>query len=262
MVLSLLQRWFGKPVPPHIEDALWERVTGQFAFISRMEAAVQAKLRLLSAQFIAGKQWHGAAGFALTDEVIVAIAVQACLPVLNLSLDLYGGFVGIVIYPVGFMVPSSDMDEDGVVHESIEAAAGQAMAGGPVVLSWEDAQSPDEAAGFNVVIHEFAHKLDMADGLDDGIPIFDARFHASMNRASFEATMQTAYQRFCDAVDALPDEWDEPALWGLDPYAAEHPAEFFAVSVEAYLLHGLELPVWREWRKQLAAYLRSPTPPP
>ncbi len=261
MVLSLLQRWLGKSVPPQIEDALWERVSGQFAFISRMEPAVQAKLRLLSAQFIAGKQWHGAAGFMLTDEVVVAIAAQACLPVLNLSLDLYGGFVGIVVYPGSFLVPASDMDDDGVVHESFEEAAGQAMAGGPVVLSWEDAQAPDEAAGFNVVIHEFAHKLDMADGIDDGVPIFDARFHAGMSRKQFESTMQAAYQAFCDAVDALPDDWDESALWGLDPYAAEHPAEFFAVSVEAYLLHGLPMPAWDAWREQLAAYLRSPTPP-
>ena len=150
----------------------------------------------------------------------VAIAAQACTPILELGLDWYAGWHGIVVYPGDFRVRRQETDEDGVVHEWEDELAGEAMPGGPVVLSW-DAAAHDPS--INVVIHEFAHKLDMLSGEVDGVP----PLHAGMDRRAWVAAFEHAYEGFCDAVDRGKDTW-------LDPYAAEHPSEFFAVVSEAF----------------------------
>jgi Mlc titration factor MtfA (ptsG expression regulator) len=252
---------FGSPVLPTISDALWTQATGGYPFIAAQPAAEQEQLRILAQRFIAQHEWAGAGGFELTDAVIVAIAAQACLPVLRLSLDLYDHFVGIVVYPSGFLIPKSEVDEDGVVHEWTEEASGEAWAGGPVILSWEDVSASGLPAGYNVVIHEFAHKLDMADGTDDGIPIFDARYHQELDRSAFAQTLEQTYQSFCEATNTLDD--DAETLWNIDLYAAHHPVEFFAVSVETLLTTGMPAHghALYSWFALLARYLRLPTMP-
>jgi len=150
----------------------------------------------------------------------VSIAAQASLPILELGLDWYAGWTGIVVYPGDFRVRRREMDEDGVVHEWEDELAGEAMPGGPIVLSW-DAAAHDPA--MNVVLHEFAHKLDMLNGEADGVP----PLHVGMDRRAWLATFEDAYEGFCDAVDRGKDTW-------LDPYASEHPSEFFAVVSEAF----------------------------
>jgi hypothetical protein len=117
-------------------------------------------------------------------------------------------------------VQRTEVDEDGVVHEWDDELAGEAMPGGPVVISW-DAAAYDPH--INVVIHEFAHKLDMVNGAADGMP----PLHSGMDPRAWTRTFEDAYQGFCDAVERAKDTW-------LDPYAAEHPSEFFAVISEAF----------------------------
>ena len=170
--------------------------------------------------FLAEKEFTGAHGLDVTDDMRVSIAAQACLPILELGLDWYGGWRGIVVYPGDFRVRRTEVDEDGVVHEWDDELAGEAMPGGPVVLSW-DAAAHDPL--INVVIHEFAHKLDMLNGTADGVP----PLHAGMNRAAWVQAFEDAYEGFCDAVEREKDTW-------LDPYAAEHVSEFFAVISEAF----------------------------
>ena len=162
----------------------------------------------------------GAHGLPVTERMRVAIAAQACLPILELGLDWYAGWTGIVVYPGDFRVRRREMDEDGVVHEWEDDLAGEAMPGGPVVLSW-DAAAHDPA--INVVIHEFAHKLDMLNGEADGVP----PLHAGMDRKIWRAAFEEAFEGFCDALEREKETW-------LDPYAAEHPSEFFAVISEAF----------------------------
>jgi Mlc titration factor MtfA (ptsG expression regulator) len=156
----------------------------------------------------------------------VSIAAQACLPILELGLDWYAGFTGIVVYPGDFRVRRAETDEHGVVHEWDDDLAGEAMPGGPVVLSW-DATANDPQ--INVVIHEFAHKLDMLNGAADGLP----PLHPGMDRAAWSAAFAEAYEGFCDALERGKDTW-------LDPYAAEHPSEFFAVISEAFFKQPAE----------------------
>jgi Mlc titration factor MtfA (ptsG expression regulator) len=155
----------------------------------------------------------------------VEIALQACLPVLELGLDWYDGWVGIVVHPSDFKVQRAETGDDGVVHEWDDELAGESWPGGPVVLSWEaldDAGSVAEG-GVNIVIHEFAHKLDMMSGEADGVPPLPTR----EARERWIAVFDAEFDRFCKSVDAGRETF-------LDPYAAEHEAEFFAVASEAF----------------------------
>lgn len=198
-----------------IDDALWSRATGKLAFLPR-----SAKLRELALLFLAEKQFVGAHGLEVSDVMRVSIAAQACTLILGLGLDWYAGWHGVIVYPGDFRVRRKEIDEDGVVHEWDDELAGEAMPGGPVVLSW-DAAAHDPA--INVVIHEFAHKLDMLNGEADGVP----PLHVGMDRRAWIRAFDEAYEGFCGAVDRGKDTW-------LDPYASEHPSEFFAVLSEAF----------------------------
>jgi MtfA peptidase len=204
-----------------IGDELWRAATAPHRFLPRVP-----KLRELALLFLAEKELSGARGLELTDAMRVSIAAQACTPILELGLDWYRGWRGIVVYPGDFRVRRQEVDEDGVVHEWEDDLAGEAMPGGPVVLSW-DALAHDPA--INVVIHEFAHKLDMLNGEADGVP----PLHAGMDRRAWRAAFDEAYEGFCDAVDRGRDTW-------LDPYGAEHPSEFFAVISEAFFCEPRE----------------------
>ena len=198
-----------------LDEALWPRLP----FLPRSSQAAR-KLKDLALLFLAEKQLTSVRGLQLTDAMRVSIAAQACLPILELGLDWYSGWTGVVVYPGDFRVRRTEVDEDGVVHEWDDELAGEAMPGGPVVISW-DAAANDPY--INVVIHEFAHKLDMLDGVADGLP----PLHPGMDRGVWTRAFEEAYEGFCDVVERGRDTW-------LDPYAAEHPSEFFAVISEAF----------------------------
>jgi MtfA peptidase len=203
-----------------IEDALWREATGRLSFVTNLSPLEEEKLKNLVILFLAEKQFSGAHGIEISDAMRVSIAAQACLPILELGLDWYSGWTGIVLYPGDFRVRRSELDEDGVLHEWEDELAGEAMPGGPVVLSW-DAAAND--AAINVVIHEFAHKLDMLSGAPNGVP----PMHVGMDRRAWIRALEEAFEGFCDALERGKDTW-------LDPYAAEHPSEFFAVISEAF----------------------------
>jgi Mlc titration factor MtfA (ptsG expression regulator) len=157
----------------------------------------------------------------------VAIAAQACLPVLKLGLHCYDGFKGIVVHEDVVVARRSFVDDDGVVHEYDEELSGETMDGGPLMLSWRDVADAGSSAssGYNVVIHEFAHVLDMRDGLPDGVPMLPTR----AARTHWQQVLGAAFDRFCADVDRGVDTM-------LDPYGAESIDEFFAVSAEAFFV--------------------------
>ena len=203
-----------------IDDALWREATRGLSFMKSLSSREEEKLKDLVILFLADKQFAGVGGIEVSDAMRVSIAAQACLPILELGLDWYSGWTGVVLYPGDFRVRRSELDEDGVLHEWEDELAGEAMPGGPVVLSW-DAATHDTS--INVVIHEFAHKLDMLSGAPNGVP----PLHAGMSRRAWQAALNEAFEGFCDALERGRDTW-------LDPYAAEHPSEFFAVISEAF----------------------------
>jgi Mlc titration factor MtfA (ptsG expression regulator) len=155
----------------------------------------------------------------------VSIAVQGCLPILNLGLESYRDWVGIIVYPDEFVIPRTIEDEFGIVHEYDDVASGEAWEGGPLIISWSDAQMAGE--GYNVVIHEFAHKLDMLNGEADGIPPLPP----GLSPLEWGKTLRAAYDDFCTRVDAAEAHGEDTLI---DAYAAENPGEFFAVLSETF----------------------------
>ena len=226
MAFGKLFDWLGRRREPDaLPDALWQQAVEGLPFIARLDDEERQRLRTLTEAFLAEKEFSGAGGLVLTDAMCVSIAVQGCLPILNLGLEYYRGWVGITVYPDEFVIPRTMEDEFGIVHEYDEIASGEAWEGGPLIISWRDAQMAGE--GYNVVIHEFAHKLDMLDGAIDGIPALPP----GMSRRAWERTLTAAYDDFCALVDEAEARGMETLL---DPYAAEHPGEFFAVMSESF----------------------------
>jgi len=210
-----------------IPDPLWQLTLARFPFLRLSDEDEAAQLRELSTLFLANKEFTGVGGLEVDDSMAVAIAAQACLPILQLGLECYDGFIGIVVHEDAVVARRETVDEDGVVHEYDEELSGEAMHGGPVMLSWRDVADAGESAvdGYNVVIHEFVHVLDMRNGDADGVPALPDR--AALDE--WVRVLGAEYDAFCDRVDG-----GEETL--LDPYAAEAPEEFFAVASEAFFV--------------------------
>ncbi|MDP1649926.1 MAG: zinc-dependent peptidase [Rubrivivax sp.] len=211
-----------------IPDDLWKRTLVRYPFLRRRDATDAAELRRLTSLFLDRKEFSVAGGLKLSDAMVVAIAAQAVLPVLRLGLARYDGFVGIVVHAGQVVARREVADDDGIVHQYDEVLAGEAMEGGPVMLSWQDVRAAGRSAahGYNVVIHEFAHVLDMADGLSDGVPLLPADIPV----AAWRSLLQHEYGAF---VQRIAREEDTV----LDPYGAEGEDEFFAVASEAFFVH-------------------------
>jgi len=171
--------------------------------------------------FLDEKEFSTAGGLELSDEICISIAAQGCLPILKLGLSAYRDWLGIVVYADQFVVPRQIADENGVVHEYDDVLSGEAWEGGPLIISWHDVQLA--GAGYNVVIHEFAHKLDMLNGEADGMPAL----HSGLTEEEWIAVFSAAYQDFCRRLD----DGEETLI---DPYAGDDPAEFFAVFSESF----------------------------
>lgn len=242
------------PEPRSIPDPLWRATCDKHRFLHELSAAEQRQLQLLCGEFLTQKEFHGAGGISITDAMAVAIAAQACLPLLHMHsrpdgrplgkaspLLWYTDFVGIVVQPDDVVARRETVDEAGVVHAYDEVLAGEAMDQGPVMLSWSAvAQAGDSAEhGFNVVVHEFAHKLDMADGRADGCPPLPVGYlgYASMAsaRRHWMEAWDGAYAEFCDQVVVAERFGGEPP-W-LDSYGSQSIDEFFAVACEAYFVN-------------------------
>jgi Mlc titration factor MtfA (ptsG expression regulator) len=228
--------------PPEIPDALWQATLARYPFLPERAGAESGRLRELAATFLARKEFHGAGGLAITDEIALAIAAQAVLPVLHLGLHWYDDFVGIVVHPEEVVARRSETDDSGIVHAWEEVVAGEAMDGGPVMLNWRDVAQAGATAesGFNVVIHEFVHKIDMRDGAADGCPPLPSR----AARTQWLQVMEREYARFREQVIVAERFGGEPP-W-LDPYGATAIDEFFPVACEAYFVNrerfGQEFP--------------------
>jgi Mlc titration factor MtfA (ptsG expression regulator) len=213
--------WFKRKAPAGIPDDWWANTLAALPFLQNLAVDEKKRLKILCEEFLAQKEFSGGGDLVVDDAMCVAIAAQGCLPVLNLGLSAYGDWVGIVVYPDEFVAPRTLQDEDGIVHEFDDVLSGEAWEGGPLVLSWRDAQMAGD--GYNVVIHEFAHKLDMLNGTVDGMPAL----HSGITEEEWENTFFAAYDDFCARVDH-----DEETV--IDPYASDDPGEFFAVMSECF----------------------------
>ena len=213
--------WFRRGKAATIPDELWAATIATLPFLAVLAVDEQKSLKSLAEGFLAEKEFSAAGGLELSDEICVSIAAQGCLPILELGLAAYRGWVGIVVYPDEFVVPRRIEDDSGIVHEYDDVLSGEAWEGGPLLVSWHDAQMA--GTGYNVVIHEFAHKLDMLNGQADGMPAL----HSGLTAEAWDEVLFAAYDDFCRRVDS-----GEETL--IDPYASDDPAEFFAVLSENF----------------------------
>lgn len=222
-----------------IPEPLWHDTLRACPWLGWRAPAAVDNVRQLSALFLARKQFAAMGGLALDDAMALRIAAQACLPISQWSMGLmpYAHFVGVVIQPDQIQARRTWVDEDtGVVHEGQEILSGEAMSGGPIMLSWQDVlmagplptplttMAPDSA--YNVVIHEFVHALDAWHHEPTGIPPLPA--HISEQRWT-----ATLWQCFDELSNAFA-HGDDIAV---DPYALEDGlVELFPVLAEAFFM--------------------------
>ena len=187
----------------------------------------KCRLRQLTGQFLAQKNIIGVGGQSVDDTMKIIIAAQACLLILHLGLRHYDGWSDIRLYPDAFVVAEQSVDAAGVVHESQRTLEGQAWQQGPVILSWSDILDDIHASthlrGSNVVLHEFAHKLDFLNGAANGMPPLPA----DIEREQWTKDFSEAYSRVRERVS-------RHIRTVIDPYAAHSPGEFFAVVTEVF----------------------------
>lgn len=216
--------WRTGRTEPAIPDDLWREALAHLPYCRALDADSQSRLRDQVLRFLHAKTFEGAAGLHVTDAMRVHVALQACLLILNLDFDYYAGWHAVILYPGDFRVPKEHVDEAGVVHHWHEELSGESWEQGPVILSWDAATAPTDVHT-NIVLHEFAHKLDMRNGVADGCPPLPP----GLSRETWAHDFQAAYEKLCAALDR-----GEPV--NIDDYAAESPAEFFAVLSEAFFL--------------------------
>ena len=234
---------FLHPKRPAVTDAAWQAVRKSLPIVATLAESDAGKLRALADTFLRTKSLEGAGGFDLDEGSRVAVAAQACIPVLALGMEAYTGWRSVIVYPGGFVSRGTSVDETGVEHEWEEERSGESWFRGPVVLSWEDVAASGRLEGYNVVIHEMAHKLDMLNGDANGFP----PLHAEMDGAAW-------YRVFSEAFEDLGARVDAGEETAIDEYAAEGPDEFFAVTSEYFF----ELPeVLDECYPQVYAELRA-----
>ena len=232
-----------------MDETLWQATIARYPFTRSLSEPERARLRDLVVLFLDEKAVHGAGGMTVREDVRLAIAVQACILILNLGLDYYRGWVEVIVYPDEFVAEYDYVDEDGVAHHVRQAMTGESWERGPVVISWADVQEAGSGEGYNVVVHEFAHKLDMLNGEPNGYPPLPV----DMSRADWAAAFTGAYDDFCEKIDRGLDV-------GIDEYAAESPAEFFAVLSEAFFESPLVVrETYPDVYIQLARFYRQDT---
>ena len=233
-MFDALRRWRAQRVlrTAALPDDLWDAAVAGLPFLAIYDDTERARLRDLVVLFLSSKGIAGTHGHDVTPLQRTIIAAQACVLVLNLDLALYDGFESIVEFPGEFIPGGEWEDEAGVVHRHDDALAGEALEGGPVLLSWPDVEASADwdAAGMNLVIHEFAHKIDMRDGRANGCPPLPP----DLPVAEWQRTLAAAYDDFGSRVDGGEDT-------AIDPYAAEDPGEFFAVLSEVFFADPLLL---------------------
>jgi MtfA peptidase len=211
-----------KPFPSDWLDIIKRRV----ALFPRLSKTDQAELLGHIQVFLAEKRFEGCAGLEINDEIRVTIAAQACLLLLHRRTDYFPRLLTILVYRSTYLVEEQRHIEGPIWEEGKMSRLGETgRTMGSMVLAWDAVRSgaDDPSDGKNVVLHEFAHQLDYENDPADGAPTLPTH----EQQLSWCEVMTTEFASLRAA-----DDTGIPTL--LDTYGATNPAEFFAVSVEAF----------------------------
>lgn len=225
--MNFIKRYFTKRILRQyaIPYTTWHQITSKMPLITTRTNKEKARLRLLSTLFLHQKSFTGAQGLEVTLEMGITIAAQACLEILYLGLNAFDGWIEIIIYPSTFIVKRNITDENGIVHQQANGLSGESWGRGPVILSWHDVEQDSYHLhqGHNIVIHEFAHKLDMLSGRADGQPPLTR----DMPLKEWSDALGNAHAKLVSQIEHHQHSY-------INTYAATNPAEFFAVSCEYF----------------------------
>jgi Mlc titration factor MtfA (ptsG expression regulator) len=225
MIFGFFRDWLDRRIIRRsaITPSQWDDAFALLPLLHGLSAEEKQTLRELAILFLHRKSLEGVYGLAITQSMALLIALQACLPVLKLGLQAYDGWYSVIVYPGGFAPERVVVDEYGVEHRGQSDLLGESWQRGPVVLAWDATEAAGAIDGHNLVIHEFAHKLDMQTGSANGYP----PLHRGMDHQAWVSAFTAGYadfQRRCDSRQHLE----------IDCYAATAPAEFFAVLSEVF----------------------------
>lgn len=219
-----------------VPDELWDWTLAEHRIFHGLAADDVSRLRDLSAQFLALKRFDPVGNAEVDERLKISVAAQACLPLLGLDISWYRGFSTVFVTPDAYTITQRWTDEAGVVREYEEEVAGEAFSLGPVSLSIPDIDASGWGEGYNVVIHEMAHRLDALDGAFDGSP----PLHGDMDQALWRSVFTEAWKDLNAKLSerSAGRRATRRGLSGrrtrIDPYAAESPDEFFAVVCEYF----------------------------
>ena len=207
-----------------LSDEAWEWLLRDHPILDGLSGEERDRLRRMATIFLHEKTFEGADGLEPTDVIREVISVQACLPILNLGMEWYESWKTIVVVPDAFIEEHTEVDSAGVAHEWQEDNSGESWDAGPVVLSWKDVEESGWGDGYNVVIHEAAHRLDLLDGEVNGRPAL----HEGMSPREWLEVFSRAFEDLSRRAAA------KKRRLRMDPYAATDDGEFFAVASEYF----------------------------
>ena len=211
---------FSKPLPPEWIKILEDNVP----LYPRLPRELRRKLHGCINVFLDEKEFFGCAGLQITDLIRLTVAANASLLLLGRDNPRFTGFTSILVYPETYVANEIIYDGPVEVHGQ-SARAGESWHRGPVVLSWSDISHDrlDEHHGHNVILHEFAHKLDEENETMDGLPIL----RESNDYKQWAEVLTREY-------NALQKKVAQGKDTVLDGYATVSPPEFFAVATESF----------------------------
>ncbi len=232
------------PLPEALRALLHRNVP----LVARLGDEKQARLEGLIQLFVDDKTFEGLGGLEITDEIRITIAGQACLLLLGLAVDVpYPQLDVIRVYPKVYKA-KSHQEVGGVAVPSTSHRLGESSTRGYVVLAWRSAKEGAKKAhdGRNVILHEFAHQLDQADGLADGAPPLEADLYGPWARVLGEAFSE------------LEEDLAKRRYSVIRAYGATNPAEFFAVATEEFFERPRRLrKKWPDVYEVMSAYYRQ-----
>ncbi|MEO5713046.1 MAG: M90 family metallopeptidase [Luteolibacter sp.] len=229
MIWQKIKSMFAETETEKVEELFKEEWTkilvAGVPLYSRLPAELRTKLHERIARFIASTRFEGCNGLELTEEMMLTVAAQACMLVLNRDGEPYPELTTVYLYPTTFSSVQKRQDQTGIVTESVVHRFGESWSTGTVVLAWDSvahgALNPDDAR--NVTFHEFAHQLDHEDGDTNGAPILPSR----EAYRSWARVFGENYAEVRERIEAGKRSF-------MDPYGATEPAEFFAVATETF----------------------------
>ena len=224
-MFGLIRNWLDRRIikQSSITDEQWDEIISGLPLLRGLTPLQRRKLCELATLLMHRKAFEGAQGMIVTRGIAMNIALQACLPILTLDMDYYRNWYSVIVYPSGFRPKRILVDENGIEHQEQEHLLGESWQHGPVILAWDAAEQGGHIDGQNLVIHEFAHKLDMLNGVANGFP----PLHKEMDRENWVKAFSAGYDDFqqrCERGEQI----------GIDYYASTSPAEFFAVLSEVF----------------------------